>query len=102
MSNIITTLTARIEDYRKENKKPCKNYATETAAERATLEVATIAAQHFAINPSGDTRDADYVVFYIEAWGRWVGAINLTGLLARSDMTGGYLGICSRHGFYSF
>jgi hypothetical protein len=39
-------------------------------------------------------------VFYIEAWGRWVGAIDLTELKSRCNSTGGYLGICT--GFYTY
>ena len=35
MANIIAELTARIEEYRATNKNPCKNYATEAAAEKA-------------------------------------------------------------------
>jgi hypothetical protein len=41
MSNIITTLTARIEEYRAENKNPCKNYGSEAAAEKAPLHAVT-------------------------------------------------------------
>ncbi|UGO51980.1 hypothetical protein PHOOPHIGHTERS_46 [Serratia phage vB_SmaS_PhooPhighters] len=95
MANIIEVITARIEDYRKDNKNPCKNYATKEAAEKATSKMASIAANHF-----GHEEQADYIVFYIEAWGRWVGAINMTALLSKGG--GGYIGICSSKGFYSF
>lgn len=95
MANIIETVTARIEEYRKENKNPCKNYATKEAAEKATAKMASIAACHF-----GHKEPADYLVFYIEPWGRWVGAVNMTTLLQRGG--GGYIGICSSKGFYSF
>lgn len=36
MSTIIEKLTARIEEYYATNKNPCKNYATEEAAKKAT------------------------------------------------------------------
>jgi len=45
--NVIKTLTARIEAYRADNKSPCKNYATEAAAERATAKMAQDAANYF-------------------------------------------------------
>lgn len=102
MANIIAELTARIEDYRKDNKNPCKNYKTEAAAEKATAKVAQMAANHFAIDSSKDAKAARYVVFYIEAWGRWVGAVDLTEVLARSTSTGGYIGCVSQAGFYSY
>ena len=38
--NIIQSVTSRIESYRKENKNPCKNYATEAAAEKAVAKIA--------------------------------------------------------------
>ena len=98
--NIIKTLTARIEDYRKENKQPCKSYATEGAAEKATATMALKCAMHFApinMRPE-DVRPAPYVVFYNEAWGRWVGCINQSEVLARKESVGGYLGVCT--GFF--
>jgi hypothetical protein len=100
--NLIKNLTARIEETRKENKNPCKNYTTEAAAEKATLEMATICAAHFDRDQRGleNVLPAAYVVFYNEAWGRWVGCINLSEVLNRSTSTGGYLGVCK--GFYTW
>lgn len=100
MSNIIETLTARIEDYRKENKNPCKNYATKEAAEKATAKMALEAAAYFNHPDNLQFESAKYVVFYVEAWGRWVGCINLSELIRRSTSTGGYLGFCT--GFYTW
>lgn len=100
MANIITKLTASIEEYRAENKNPCKNYATEAAAEKATAAMAQKAATYFDKQGRADAPEADYVVFYVEAWGRWVGCINLSDLMRRSNSTGGYIGICP--GFYTF
>ena len=98
--NIIDTLTARIEEYRATNKQPCKNYATKDAAEKATAKMAQRAATYFDQQSRKDAPSANYVVFYNEAWGRWVGAIDLTNLLSRSNTTGGYLGFCT--GFYTY
>jgi hypothetical protein len=93
--NVTDNLTARIEDYRTTNKRPCKNYATREAAEKATAKMAQIAATYFDKQMSENARCARYVVFYIEPWGRWVGAIDLTELLGRENSTGGYLGVCT-------
>jgi|LakMenE18May11ns_1017448.scaffolds.fasta_scaffold9665783_1 hypothetical protein len=91
--NIIDSLIVRIEDYRATNKNPCKNYGSQAAAEKAIAKTAQLAGEYFARDQS-QAQSARYVVFYIEAWGRWVGAIDLTELLSRKNSTGGYLGIC--------
>lgn len=96
MANIIADLTARIEDYRATNAKPCKSYKTEAAAEKATAEAAATAAQHL-----GSKEPARYVVFFNEAWGRWVGALDMTELLRRPGV-GGFIGIGSRLGFFGY
>jgi hypothetical protein len=100
MANIIDTLTASIEDYRATNKQPCKNYATKAAAEKATANMAQIAANHFDRAGRDNAPSANYIVFFNEAWGRWVGAIDLTELLRRPTCTGGYLGVCT--GFFTY
>lgn len=97
MANLITELTARIEDYRATNKQPCKNYATEDAAEKATAKAAKRAAVYLTNNE--DAEPARYVVFYIEAWGRWVGCLDFTELLRRKG-AGGYVSCCP--GFFTF
>jgi hypothetical protein len=68
--NIIETLTVRIEDYRATNKQPCKNYATQAAAEKATAKMAQAAATYFDKLNRKDAPCARYVVFFNEAWGR--------------------------------
>lgn len=101
MANIIKQLTARVEDYYTTNKKPCKLYKTEEAAEFATSNMAQAAANYFLRHEIGtDAASADYVVFYVESIGKWVGAINLSELLRRPESTGGYLGFCK--GFYTW
>jgi len=87
--NIITSLTARIEEYRTTNKNPCKNYASEAAAEKATAKMAQDAANYFSKTPGVEARPAQYVVFYNDAWGGWVGGINMSELIQRSSRTGG-------------
>ncbi len=93
--SITSNLIERIEHRREEHKNPCPNYATEMNAEKAAKKMALIAGEHF-----GTTNPARYVVFYIESWGRWVAAIDLTELLSRRESVGGYLGVC--HPFYTF
>lgn len=100
--NVIESLIARIEEARTTNQKPCKAYATQAAAEKATSKVAQSTANYFRANQNVETRPARYVVFYNEAWGRWIGAIDLQELLARSTSTGGYLGFCAARGFYCY
>lgn len=91
MANIITEVTARIEAYRVTNKTPCKNYATEAAAEKATKAAADHAL--VCLGSPKDQRPVRYVVFFVAAWGRWVGALDFSELLSRPG-TGGYLGCC--------
>lgn len=106
MTNIIKELEKRIEERRKETKNPCKSYATEEAAEKATLEMATKAAELYSWSYiSGGAKvvtPAKYVVFYIESWGRWVGAIDMTGLMLHHDFAGGYVGTIADKGFFTF
>jgi len=94
--NVIDTLIARIEKYRATNKQPCKNYGSKEAAEKATAAAAAKAGTYF----DRDGVPARYVVFYNEAWGRWVGAMDYTELLSRKSAQGGYLGAIT--GFYTF
>ena len=97
MSNVITTLIARIEEYRATNKQPCKNYATEAAAEKATKAEAERALA--LLGARNDARPVRYVVFYNAAWGRWVGALDLSELLSRQG-AGGAVGLFT--GFFSY
>jgi hypothetical protein len=95
--NIIESVTNRIESYRKENKSPCKSYATEAAAEKAVAKVAQIVSEHHMID-----RPANYIVFFNEAWGRWNAAIDLTGVVNHPKAAGGYIGLAASMGFYTY
>jgi len=94
--NIIDTLTARIEEYRLTNKQPCKNYATKEAAEKALTEASKRAGVYFDQNGV----PARFVVFYNQAWGRWVGAMDYSEMFRRNTCTGGYVGAIS--GFFTY
>lgn len=94
--NITETLIARIEEYRATNKSPCKNYGTQAAAEKATAAAAAAAGQYF----DRDGVPARYIVFFNEAWGRWIGAMDYNELLSRKTHQGGYLGAIT--GFYTY
>lgn len=87
--NVIKTLQLRIAARLLETKNPCKSYATEEAADAAMHKKAALAAKLLAESDM----PARYVVFYVEAMGRWVGAVDFTELLARKTAVGGYLGI---------
>lgn len=100
--NTIDFITARIEEYRATNKNPCKNYATKEAAEKATAIMAQRTGNYFDKHDGKDAKPARYVVFFNEAWGRWVGAIDLTELMRRDNFAGGYIGFCSANGFFSY
>ena len=95
--NIIKYLIERIEGYRKTNKQPCKNYATEEKAETAAKKVAELCQRELDLR-----QPVRYIVFYNEAWGRWVGAIDISEIQTRADFKGGYLGIASYYNFYSY
>jgi hypothetical protein len=94
--NIIQSLTERIEEYRATNKQPCKNYATKEAAEKATAAASAKAGAYFDTN----AQPARYVVFFVEAWGRWVGAMDYSELLSRKSARGGYIGAVA--GFFTY
>ena len=94
--NIIENLISRIEDYRATNKQPCKNYATQEAAEKATEKAATAAGNYF----DRDGKAPRYVVFLVPAWNRWVGAMDYTEMFNRSTANGGYL--YAIKGFYTY
>lgn len=100
--NVIANLTDRIEAFRATNKNPCKNYSTQDAADKAAQKMALMVAQHHSKYQNIDVVPARYFVFYIEAWGRWVAAIDLTELLNRPTMTGGYIGLCGSKGFFCY
>ena len=94
--NIIDTLISRIEDYRATNKQPCKNYATQQAAEKAVAKAAEAAGKYF----DTEGRAPRYVVFFVPAWGRWVGAMDYTEMFSRSTAGGGYVGAIT--GFFTY
>lgn len=96
--NTITNLIDRVESYRATNANPCKNYKTQAAAEKATSTVAKMAGKYF--DRAG--REAEYVVVFNAAWGRWIGAVNLNELVNRKTSVGGYLGVVSQAGFFSY
>ena len=80
--NIIENVIERVEAYRKTNQNPCKNYATKKSAEKATKKMAEIMGVRF------DTKPARYIVIYNEAWGRWIGAIDMSEMLSRKNTRG--------------
>lgn len=100
--NVIESVTARIEAFRATNKNPCKNYATQDAAEKAAKKMALAVAKYHSKYSDVDAVPARYFVFYIEAWGRWVAAIDMTELMTRKNFIGGYVGYCGDKGFFCY
>lgn len=94
--DIIQTLIARIEERRLTNKQPCKNYATKETAEKATAAAAKAAGKYFDRNGKAPR----YIVFFVPAWGHWVGAMDYTEMFNRSTSNGGYIGAIK--GFYVY
>jgi hypothetical protein len=94
--NIIDTLIARIEEYRTTNKQPCKNYATKEAAEKALDAASKRAGEYF----DSDKQPARYVVFFVPAWNRWVGALDYSEMFRRKTCMGGYVGAIA--GFFTY
>ena len=94
--NLIKTLIARIEDSRKDNKNPCKNYATEQTAEKAAEKYAKIIGDYYS---NGEGVDVEYVVYFNEAWGRWCVSFRVTPLV---QQYGGYVFFAGQLGFYCY
>ena len=94
--NLVENLISRIEEYRATNKQPCKNYATQAAAEKATAAAAAAAGRYFDANGKAPR----YIVFLVPAWGRWVGAMDYTEMFNRSTANGGYIGAVT--GFFTY
>lgn len=99
--NIAQDLINRIEEYRASNKKPCKSYASQDKAEAVAVSLATKYSTYFT-QPHLTSRPCRYIVVFNEAWGRWVVGFDFTELLSRNTSTGGYLGIASADGFYTY
>lgn len=102
--NIIKEIVKRLEDARGSNKGyPCKTFATELAAEKATADMAQKVANYFIPEHrrSGDARSARFILIQMPEWdNRWVGVIDQTEVMGRPDATGGYLGIAK--GFFVY
>ena len=100
--NITQDLIRRIEEYRAENKNPCKSYATQAKAELVAKKFAPKYAAHFAKNIHQEQAPCRYIVVFNVAWGRWVVGFDFSELLARNSSTGGFVGIASADGFYTY
>tara|TARA_R110000782_G_scaffold201099_1_gene289874 strand:+ start:123 stop:425 length:303 start_codon:yes stop_codon:yes gene_type:complete len=99
--NVVTNLISRIEEYRASNKTPCKSYANEAKATAVAETFAKKYADYFTAENSA-SRPCRYVVAFNAAWGRWVIGFDFSELIQRSTSTGGYLGVASNDGFYTY
>lgn len=93
--NLIHNLVERIEACYVTNKKPCKTFANEKTAN----DKASFYAQKIADYFGADASKVEYVVFFVPKMGRWTAAYNLKPLLR---IYGGYIGIASEYGFFSY
>jgi hypothetical protein len=95
--NIIKSLQDRIASRLTETVNPCKSYGSYATADAKGADVAAAMADYFQ-----STRPANYVVVSFEVGGktRHTPCFDLTGLLARPETTGGYLGFAE--GFYTY
>jgi len=98
--NIETSIIDRVTSRYSENKNPCKSYKTKEAADRATMQAALEMADEFTSQSACEKIPARYILVFIPAMGRWVGALDMTEMLRRSTSQGGYLGVCK--GFYKY
>tara|TARA_R110001632_G_scaffold119141_1_gene231679 strand:+ start:490 stop:789 length:300 start_codon:yes stop_codon:yes gene_type:complete len=98
--NIEKYIIDSIEERRAETKTPCKSYATQARAEKTAASLAQQFANHFAIQEK--QHPCRYIVAHDEAWGRWIVAFDFTEMLRRDTSTGGYIGIASDIGFYTY
>lgn len=99
--NIVKDLVTRIEKRLTETKKPCNLYATEERAELTAEHNAKLLADYFAKTGTA-THPARYVVVFIPSVGKWAVGFDQTEVMNRSTSTGGYAGVMSARGFYTF
>jgi len=98
--NVVNDLIARIEARYEETANPCKSYATEERAEAVARAYSVTLANYFSRCEGGTP--ARYIVAFSPAMGRWVIGFDLTELMRRSTFTGGYIGVASDKGFYTY
>jgi hypothetical protein len=96
--NIIKSLQNRISDRLTETKSPCTCYKTEAKAEQVAAELSVQYGRMF--DTTG--RACRYVIVYIEQLDKWTPAFDFSELFGRSTSNGGYVGVASDKGFYTF
>ena len=99
--NVTKNLISRIEEYRAVNKNPCKSYSTEQKAEAVAEMYARKFADYYSL-PNDIMSPCRYMVVFNEAWGRWVVAFDFVELMQRKQFTGGYIGVASDQGFFTY
>jgi hypothetical protein len=96
--NVVKSLQERIADRLTETKNPCKTYSTEEKAEKVGAEFSKKLGNYF--DTTG--RPSRYVTVYITELDRWTVAFDFSELFARNTACGGYVGVASDAGFYSY
>lgn len=98
--NLVKDLVSRIERRLTETKKPCKLYATEAAAEKVAEEQAEFMGSYF--TNVAHPRPARYIIVHIPSVDKYAIGFDMTEIMNRSEAVGGYLGVMSDRGFYTF
>lgn len=98
--NLVKDLVARIERRLTETKKPCKLYATEAQAEKVAEEQAEFLGAYF--TNVAHPRPARYLIVHIPSVGKYAIGFDMTEVMSRKSSIGGYLGVMSDRGFYTF
>lgn len=96
--NIIESLVKRIESRLLETKNACKTYATEDKAVKVADEFSKKLGSYF----DSTGRASRYVIVFIPSLNRYTPAFDYSELFSRNTSKGGYVGVASDAGFYSF
>lgn len=105
--NLVKDLVVRIEKRLTQTKRPCKLFSTEAKAEAVAEKEAKYLAVYFSRHSMSDAeaeniRPARYLIVYIPSVGKYAIGFDQTEVMARSTSTGGYVGVMSDRGFYTF
>jgi hypothetical protein len=106
--NINTKLQERISRRLTETKTPCKFYKTVKNAEKVAEDLALKGAAYFdgryqrQLAELSDVTPMRYIIVYIEEVQKYAIGFDMTELLSRPDVVGGYVGILAQENHYTF
>lgn len=106
--NINTKLQERISLRLTETKTPCKFYKTVKNAEKVAEDLALKVSAYFdgkyirQQTKLSDVTPMRYIIVYIEEVQKYAIGFDMTELLSRPDIVGGYIGIVAQENHYTF